>query len=166
MTKVFAGFGLVALALAWLGLAPPAYGQAPSCTPGPGDIANVYVQVRSVTSDGFSGDAFGTLDTSRPTGQTMTVHVGATTTWHGHVKSLAAVKVGGEKLQVAGKVRPDCSLDAANIFSSETSPALPGTGTGAAGRAPAGAAAALLTAVLLTGAGAMSITVGLGRRRS
>ncbi len=93
---------------------PAVEAQEPECSPGPGQITNVFVDVESVSTDGFTGPSSSTL--GRLTGKTVTVEVDSSTEWLGVVQSNADVMV-GMKLQVVGPRQDDCSILAGTVFS-------------------------------------------------
>ena len=94
---------------------PAVEAQEPECSPGPGEIDNVFVDVQSVSTDGFMGPASNTL--GQPRGETVTVEVDSSTEWLGAVQSNADVMV-GMNLQVVGPRQDDCSILAVRVFSS------------------------------------------------
>ena len=93
---------------------PGVEAQDAECSPGPGQITNVFVDVESVSTDGFTGPSSSTLN--RPTGETVVVDSSAVKEWLGAVQSNADVMV-GMRLQVVGLRQEDCSILAVRIFS-------------------------------------------------
>ena len=94
---------------------PAVEAQDAECSPGPGQITNVFIDVESVSADGFTGPSSSTL--GRSTGETVTVEVDSSTEWLGAVQSNADVMV-GMRLQVVGPRQDDCSILAVRVFSS------------------------------------------------
>lgn len=145
----------------------PAVGaQQAECSPGPGEIANFFVHVQSITAGGFVGPASTTLH--QPTGEVVTVHANPSTQWHGAVQGLGDVQPGMD-VQAVGPRQDDCSIIAVNIFTPEAPTqvppdvgSLPQAGTGSADRpADLWQAAALAT----LGVGALMLLAGLAAHR-
>ena len=89
------------------------------CSPGPGEIANFFVEIETTGQQSFAGPASSLVN--RPLGETVTVHADASTQWTGELQSVAELAE-GMQVQVVGPRQADCSIAAVNIFSGGNEP--------------------------------------------
>lgn len=98
-----------------------------SCSPGPGEYANLMITVDSLSPGGIKPQFWGSADSTLgpPTGERAIVTVAPATAWYGGQKALDQVRT-GMVLEAVGRRQPDCTILAETILSESTGTSVTG----------------------------------------
>ena len=90
------------------------------CSPGPGEMADVFVRVQKYNGESFTGLV--EMASRQPTGETVRVHIDSTTQFNGQAQGDILEEYPGfaGRVQVIGQRQEDCSIVAINILTLET----------------------------------------------